>query len=146
MHALQANCTNFKGDTPLQLASRNKKLKVVKELLNEGAIISITNKSNETVWDTAIREEENFLFSILVAHCVERSFSLECSREPLLHIAARCGDLQKMEKLCELGLDLDERDSSGNTFYHIAARCEENYPCGLSLNTKCTTIQFHTNI
>lgn len=101
-------------------------MKVVKELLNNGAIISITNKCNETVWDTAIQDEDNFLFSILVAHCVERNISLECNREPLLHIAARCGDLQKTEKLCELGLDMDERDSSGNTFFHIAARYEEN--------------------
>ena len=118
----QVDSIDFNYNTPLQLASKRKKLKVVQELLTHDANISQVNKFGETVWDTAIRDKENFLFSLLVANCVDRSIPMKSNREPLLHIAAKCGDLQKLEKLFELGLDSDDRDSSGNTLYHIAAR------------------------
>ena len=118
----QVNSIDFNYDTSLQIASRKMKLKVVQELLNHDANISQANKFGETVWHTAIRDKENFLFTLLVAHCVEKGIPLKSKVESLLYIAAKRGDLQKIKKLLGLGLDSDERDSSGNTFYHIAAR------------------------
>ena len=104
-NAVEINCRDDLGDTPLILAARNGHLEMAQLLLEKGADVEATNSSNDTALISASERPDNAaVLKLLLDHGATINHKNELGRTALIE-AASIGDLQNVVLLVQQNAD-----------------------------------------
>ena len=117
------------GNTAILFATKAGNIGTMKLLADHGANLDCKNKMGQSIWDFAMLiADKNFLKAVAQLYRRAKRFT-KADRKLLfaigktpLHVAASNGDVEKIRCLLEIGVDPKDRDLSGNTYFHVAAR------------------------
>ncbi|UYV74259.1 hypothetical protein LAZ67_11002694, partial [Cordylochernes scorpioides] len=100
-------------DTPLHLATRLGKVEIVRILFKNGAYINVRNEYGHTPLHEALLKNHFEIFLDLIEAGADCNTRLV--RETPLMMASQKYDTRFMKALLKKGVDIDAKDSSGNT-------------------------------
>jgi len=119
------------GNTALLFAAKARNVSTMRVLIDAGAFIDCKNKMNESIWDFAMQGPENdFLDAVVELYKKAKHINDPVTEQTIivfpvgrspLHVAAMNGDVAKITRLTELGVNPKALDLNGNTYFHVAA-------------------------
>ena len=122
------NSENIFGETALLRAAHEQETEAVLTLATLGADLGDLSKDGKSVWHYAIEAPDKDLLKTVIA-CHKKANACRLLVLPkgrnALHLAALKGDLTKVELLLSAGVSAEIQDDSGNTFFHLAARADQ---------------------
>lgn len=120
--AVDVNCTNGDGDTPMHLALSSGGAKIIRTLIRGGARADVMDKRGRTPLFCAVDKR---LVEVVRALCsasgAQASFKMKYLGKAPLHTAAHCGYADIVKLLIEKQSGLDMTNPKGSTPLHLAA-------------------------
>ncbi len=114
------NLQNNNGDTPLHLAILREQYELAKQLIVLGADLKILNNRDESVFQLACEQGNLSLFESFLEKQFNVHQPIGKKNETPLIFSARHGNLEIVKKLIALKVDLNSKDSEGNTALSVA--------------------------
>ncbi|MHB9148025.1 MAG: ankyrin repeat domain-containing protein [Candidatus Amoebophilus sp.] len=121
------NALDYNGNTLLHTAVKGGNLELILRLLDEGFKIDVCSKKKMTPLELAAKKGNLEVFTLLQERQIpklDRGIfnTSSLSEKPLLHFAAEGGNVALVKLLLHQGASIRDRDDSGETPFHIAAR------------------------
>lgn len=114
------------GDTPLMIAVRTGFVRSVDKLVAAGADVTTQNPAGASALHVALEQSENNMSMTLATALQTRGINPDTLADKdgntPLHIAARMDATAVIEKLLEMGADIDRPNAAGETPLHLAVR------------------------
>ncbi len=130
-HTHDINLTNKEGFSAMTRAIRSNSMEVVELLAAKGAETAIVDKAGYDLGYHLVQGTRNNLklFDQKMAFLKAQGYkpsSLQKDRSTLLHAAIDRGNMALIRRLVELGVDINAKDSNGQTILHYAAMQAKN--------------------
>lgn len=117
---IELNARDLNGDTAILISVRHGNIALFRLLMERGADLSLSNNKGENVFYAATQYGNSEIFDMVID--VYRNFNpnADLSRVALLN-AVKHGHLHIAKTLVEKGVDIQTRDSNGDTLLHISS-------------------------
>ncbi|ACE06627.1 hypothetical protein Aasi_1317 [Candidatus Amoebophilus asiaticus 5a2] len=120
------NALDYNGNTLLHTVAKGGSLKLILRLLDEGFKVDVCSKKKITPLELAAKKGNLEVFILLQERQITNDRGIfntsSLSRRPLLNFAAEGGNVELVKLLLHQGASIRERDDSGETPFHLAAR------------------------
>ena len=135
-HGANVNVHNNDGNTPLHFAASEGHLEVVRVLLEYKADVSALNEEAFTPFQCAFRGWRSDIVRLLLNHGADAKVQ-DISRNTLLHLAAKTGDLElariSLERIADV---INSQNDNGSTAFLLALERQNSYVAQLLLDHK----------
>ncbi|CAG9565644.1 unnamed protein product [Danaus chrysippus] len=117
------NTKNSDGSTVLHEAVLKGNMRIIEYLLENGAKVNIWTRCGESPLLAAIHKDNISVIYLLQKYGARLNSEDRKILIDMSSLAARCGDLKKLETLRAAGLDLNSLDEIGQNLLHKAVLC-----------------------